>query len=191
MRLKKLQRNSRKSKKKTLQSTNLEEDTISKNQNSEYRKAQPKYYSSIYDCKLINYDKVLQTGDTRYLYKKEFWSNLPKKRLDKVFDDLFWEYQEESGLDDNLKTSIEYKAKIADLQLEQLTKRRNNTPRIVYFEKLLKGLNKGSGERQGLSKKLAILSKYMGYNISPEITLFEYIGIEKLYTEYAKSTVNK
>lgn len=180
----------RKSKKNRLSYTKSEKDIIFKNQNLVSPKEQLKYYKSIYDCKIENYFKVLETGDSRYLYYREFWDNLPDKRLDNEFDDIFWQYQEESGLDDKLKMSIEYKAKILDLQLKELTTGKGQKPFIAKYEMLLNGL-KSKSKGQKLSKRLAILRKWYGQPIPLTTTLFEYIGIEKLYIEDAKSTVNR
>jgi hypothetical protein len=148
------------------------------------------YFDSIYNCPLINYDKVIQTGDSRYLYDRKNWGNLPDERLDLVFDKIFWEYQEEKGLEENFKLSIEYKAKIEELKYREVTEGKGYKPQIARYETMLAGLRPKT-KQQGISEKLAILSKYMGYQISPEITLIEYIGIEKLYLEYAKTSANR
>jgi hypothetical protein len=145
-----------------------------------------KYYKSIYDCPIWNYHRVLNTGDTRYLYILTDYEKLPKKHLNNVFDDIFWQYQEEAGLDDNLKSIIEYKAKIAELEYEEIEKGIGNKAKISYYQRMIDGYK--SKQNDSLSKRLAILSKYMGQMISPKTTLFEYIGIEKLYTDYAKVT---
>lgn len=177
-------------KKKASQSTKSTEATTFKKQDLESRKEQLKYYKSIYDCKVENYFKCLETGDSRYLYYRKYWNDLPKEGLDDVFNNIFWEYQEESGLDHKLKMSIDYRAKILELKLKELNTGQNQKPFIARYETLLNGL-KSKNKTQGLSSKLAILSKYMGYQVSPQLTLIEYIGIEKLYTEHAKSTNNK
>lgn len=145
------------------------------------------YYKTIYDCPIWNYFKTIETGDSRYLYRIYNEKNKP---LDKVFDDIFWQYQEETGLDNNFKMAIEYRAKIAELRLKELETGKNQEAFIARYETYLDEL-KPKGNKQSLSTKLAILRKWYGQPIPLSTTLFEYIGIEKLYIEHAKTTVNK
>ena len=51
-----------------------------------------------------NFREVIKTGDSRYLFKLDDYYTLPDQTIESnVFDDIFWEYIEVKGLDQNFK----------------------------------------------------------------------------------------
>ena len=149
-----------------------------------------KHYTSIHDCPIFNYDKVITTGDTRHLYILDNYKELPELHLNKVFDDIHWEFQEEMGLSEDYRMAQDYKVKIALLEFEQEKSGIHKKDEIIYYQLLLDSLKPKTD--QSLSVRLAMLAKHQGVStISPFITLYSYIGIEKTYVEYAKSATKR
>jgi hypothetical protein len=143
------------------------------------------HYNSINDCPIWNYNQAIEKNDSRYLYILTDYSKLPEKALDKLLDTLWWQYLDEKGFDVKFKLAYDYKIQIAELEFEQ-AQGMNRTVELVMARQELKDLFKG--KTQKLSEQIAILSKFMGYQLDPKkITVYDFIGIENLFIEHGKA----
>jgi hypothetical protein len=142
------------------------------------------HYNSIYDCPIWNYNQAIEKNDSRYLYNTLDYSKLPDKKIDHVLDKLFWEYMDEKGYDEKFKLAYDLRVQIAEYEFEQA----QGTDKHIQIKMLnddLRDLYKG--KKQKLSEQLAILSKFMGYQLNPkQITVYDFLGIEKLFIDYGK-----
>ena len=142
------------------------------------------HYNSIFDCPIWNYTQAIEKNDSRYLYILLDYSKLPEKPLDHILDKLFWEYMDEKGYDEKFKLAYDLRVQIAEYEFEQ-AQGVDKGIQIKMLNDELKDLFKG--KKQKLSEQLAILSKFMGYQLNPkQITVYDFLGIEKLFIENGK-----
>lgn len=165
--------------------------TISANSDMSQKDAQSNisHYNSITDCPIWNYNQAIEKNDSRYLYMLYDYSKLPEKKINEVLDRLFWEYMDEKGYDEQFKLAYDLKIRIADLEFQQACGV-DKTIQITIAKQDLEGLYKG--KKQRLSEQLAILSKFMGYQLDPKkITVYDFLGIEKMFIEHGKELTTK
>lgn len=145
-------------------------------------------YRSIEDLPMWNFRKVISTGDIRYLYILEYYKDLPKEHPKyEKWDDIFWEYIEAKGVDNNFKLRLELKAKLAILENEEICKGKKNGVKIMMVNEKLKSLQNNTKKNTDLGND-AVLSKYLGFLINPKTTtVSQYIGFEQLLTESNKN----
>jgi hypothetical protein len=134
-----------------------------------------------------NFRKVINKGDTRYLYKLQDYDKLPEFYIpSEDWDNIFWEYVEAKGIDYNFKLRLEIQAKIAILESEKVFEGKPNHTKIEIEKLKLKDLQKKVKKNTDLEND-AILGKFMGFPINPKITtVSQYIGFENLLKEYTK-----
>lgn len=148
-------------------------------------------YRSINEMPMYNFRQIINTGDTRYLYKLENYYDLPQEYPDpEKWDDIFWEYIEAKGLDQKFRLRLELKAKLVVLENEQIFQGKKNQTKISIVQLKLDELKKGAIKSNDLEND-AILSKYLGFVINPmTTTVSQYIGFEKLLKESNKNGKN-
>jgi hypothetical protein len=159
-------------------------DTIKQNLSQKEAQSNLRQYQGIEDLPMDNFRKIIKTGDTRYLYILDNYTVLPEKNINaSVFEDIFWEYIEAKGIDQNFKLRLEIKAKIAILENEELFENKKNYTRIELEKAKLKDLEKKTKKNADIEND-AILSKFIGFQINPKTTtVLQYIGYENLLTE--------
>lgn len=134
-----------------------------------------KYYTSITNLPIYNFDVLCKTGDFNYLLK-DGSDKLPAD-LDevKLWSDIYNEFLEEFGLSKNFKKYLKLRAKATRLYKEALVDGKTHK---ITFAKLadLQAVDAiKSVEGGDLSKTSAALSKYYGFRINPmEVTVKEY-----------------
>lgn len=168
-------------------------NTTSANSNTSQKDVQSNilHYNSIFDCPIWNYTQAIEKNDSRYLYILLDYSKLPEKKIDDVLNKLFWEYMDERGYDEKFKLAYELRVQIAEYEFEQ-AKGADNHIQIRLLKDELQDLFKG--KKQKLSEQLAILSKFMGNGtiLNPKtLTVFNYLGIEKIFIENGKELTTK
>lgn len=139
------------------------------------------------DILVWNFRKVIETNDTRYIYKLEDYNKLPKKYPpSEKWEDIFWEYIETKGIDYKFKLRLDLKAKIEVLKSQEILEGKNNGVDIMFIELRLKDLQEDVKKHADIEND-AVLSKFLGFMIDPrKVTLLQYIGFEKLLIEANK-----
>lgn len=142
------------------------------------------HHNTIFDCPIWNYNMAIEKKDSRYLYILTDYSKLPEKKLDDILDAMWWAYMDEKGIDSNFKLAYDLKIRIAELEFQKACGL-DKTIQIAIAKQDLEGMFKG--KKQKLSEQLAILSKFMGYQLNPKVvTVYDFIGIENLFIESNK-----
>lgn len=176
---------------RNMQSSRKTENTISRQSNTSRKDAlfNISHYKTIYDCPKWNFEKAIELKDSRYLYILDNYSELKGKALDETLENIWWEYLEEKGIDSNFRLAYDLKIKIADLEFQQACGM-NKKVQIEMAKTDLKGMF--NHKKQPLSEQVAILSKFMGYQIDiKKVSVFDYVGIEKLYNKHVEATTKR
>ncbi len=144
-------------------------------------------FRSIEDLPMWNFRKVISEGDTRFLYKRENYFDLPKEYPEyEKWENIFWQYVDAKGIDYNFKLRLELKAKLAILENEAICEGKKNGVKIMLVKERLKDLQNKVKKSTDLEND-AILSKFIGFMINPRTTMVsQYIGFEKLLIEANK-----
>ena len=133
-----------------------------------------KYYDSINNLPMYNFDVINNTGDFSYLLIEKVNIN-----LENVWAKIYNEYIEEFGIPENYKTYIFLQ--IEALNIYQKAYSENKKHLLTLAEVKDKESITYLSENVKLSETSAILSKYMGYRINPaEISVKEFMSYIKL-----------
>ena len=160
---------------------------------SSFQKKAPsslKLFQGIDDLWMWNFRKIIETGDTRYLYVLENDYKSKKYPDADKWNDLFWKYLDAKGVDYKFRLRLQLKAKLAILENEELFEGKKNNVKIGMTKLKLESLSKDIVKSSDLEND-AVLSKFIGFQINPKVTtVSQYIGYEKLLIKHNEAIKN-
>lgn len=124
-------------------------------------------YLSIDDMPIWNWNKILSTGDLKYLFINE--KGRVGNKIVNLWNDLQEQYVKKFGIDANLLKEIKLKRKIANLNYDYIiTKDKFNETLISIANAELNELHKNSGI--DFHELLDHMEKYKGFRIDTKLT---------------------
>jgi hypothetical protein len=141
-----------------------------------------KVWASIEDMPLLNWMKITEENDMRYMFKNIDQID-PGIDLDEAWHTVYDDYLRRFGLSKMYKRLLEVKKKKALLELDYvITRDRFNLTLIEMEESNLEAMLRNKGEGVSITTALVYLSKWLGYRLDPrDTTALEYFKIMELY----------
>ena len=151
-----------------------------------------KYYRTIEDLPIWNFNKVSETNDVRYLLKLDDYYTLPKKapyeELIKIYEDIYTEVFEKFKFNDSLDDKVREDKDLLILQLKILAGEKHlNTILKIKKRQIKDRLDMVKVEPQTFEKKVVILESYfkLPFDVYKMSTVRFYTYLQ-LYKEAAK-----
>lgn len=143
-------------------------------------------YNTIEDLPVWNWNKIIETGDLKYLFKKHE-SQQSSEVLFPIWDDLQQQYFDEFGQSQELINRERIMFQLVKLNLKYLKTKDRSVLNFIKIKKhQLDELNKQEGIKFG--KLLIYVSKYMGFRVDPKnISVYEWNHTLKLMEQDVRS----
>lgn len=145
------------------------------------------YYDSIENLPMWNFNKIMQTGDLRYLIKKKRFFRVD---LNPIWENILQEDMDFVGVNENVKQIIKRKKELALKICKYLENHKTILlNEINILENQIASLEKNNKESEQINFAIVCghLSKYFGYKIDEKnTTLKEYRSCCKVIEEEQK-----